>query len=164
MVAEHAIRPMHWSDLESVAALEAQIHPANPWSLDTWWAELALRPRRHYVVAQAGARESVGHDIVGYAGLDVSGENADVMTIAVDPAQRGTGLGSALLSDLHTSAAGRGVRAVLLEVRADNTGAQALYAKAGYEHVHTRRGYYQPGAIDAIILRAALIAAPRGQL
>ncbi len=163
MTAEPAIRPMRWTDLAAVAALEEQIHPDTAWRLNTWWAELAQRPRRQYLVAQACAHGGEAPAIIGYAGLDVHGEDADVMTIAVDPAHRGTGLGAALLSSLHTTASGRGVAAVLLEVRADNLAALALYARAGYRRIHTRRGYYQPEGVDAIILRAVLTPQTSGR-
>ncbi|MGB3258852.1 MAG: ribosomal protein S18-alanine N-acetyltransferase [Ornithinimicrobium sp.] len=152
---------MAWTDLESVTALEEQIYPDTAWKLETWWAELAQRPRRHYLVAQTGERGGSGPVLVGYAGLDVNGDNADVMTIAVDPAHRGRGVGAALLQRLHTVAAGEGATAVMLEVRADNAAARALYARHGYEHVHTRRCYYQPDGVDAAVLRTALVPEPR---
>ena len=55
----------------------------------------------------------------------------------------------------------RGAEALLLEVRADNEPAQALYAKHGFEHIHTRRGYYPSAgrgepAVDALIMRRPL--------
>ncbi|MGB3763114.1 MAG: ribosomal protein S18-alanine N-acetyltransferase [Ornithinimicrobium sp.] len=151
---------MVWTDLESVAALEEQIYPDTAWTLQTWWAELAQRPRRHYVVAESNERGGSGTALTGYAGLDVNGDNADVMTIAVAPAHRGTGVGAALLQRLHTVAAGQGVTAMLLEVRADNAAARALYDKYGYEHVHTRRGYYQPDGVDAAVLRSVVVPDP----
>jgi ribosomal-protein-alanine N-acetyltransferase len=45
---------------------------------------------------------------------------------------------------------------VLLEVRADNAAAQALYAGAGFERIGVRRGYYRPGGTDALVLRLQL--------
>ncbi|MGB3827225.1 MAG: ribosomal protein S18-alanine N-acetyltransferase [Ornithinimicrobium sp.] len=153
---EHAIRLMTWADLAAVAALEARIYPDTAWTVGTWWAELAERPRRYYVVADVPGQDAEGTVLGGYAGLDVSGDNADVMTIAVDAAHRGTGLGRALLDSLHSQAGDRGVSAVLLEVRADNDAARALYAQAGYRAIHTRVGYYQPDDVDAVVLRAAL--------
>jgi len=42
---------------------------------------------------------------------------------------------------------------LLLEVRSDNTAALRLYERAGFSEISRRRRYYQPGDIDAVILR-----------
>ncbi len=143
---------MQWFDLADVAALEAEIYPDDAWSEATWWAELAGRPRRHYAVAKPHAE---GRTIAGYAGIDINGENADVMTIAVALRHQGMGLGSVLLTGLHDVAAQQGARAMVLEVRANNASALALYARLGYERIATRAGYYGSG-IDALVLRREL--------
>jgi ribosomal-protein-alanine N-acetyltransferase len=44
----------------------------------------------------------------------------------------------------------------MLEVRADNGPARALYERAGYQVLSTRRRYYQPGDVDAIVMRKLL--------
>jgi ribosomal-protein-alanine N-acetyltransferase len=44
---------------------------------------------------------------------------------------------------------------VLLEVRADNPRAQALYVRFGFEQIHVRRRYYRDGT-DALIMRLTL--------
>lgn len=147
------LRPMRWQDIPRLLALERVAFPQDAWSEPTWWAELAGRPRRDYAVLERQGR------LVGYAGLDQSGEVADVMTIAVDPAARGGGLGRRLLEHLLAVAAAGGARWVMLEVRADNTAALELYRRFGFEVVHTRRGYYRPEepggeSIDALVLRA----------
>lgn len=141
-----AVRDTRWTDLAELARLETELFGADAWSEASWWSELAGRPRRAYVTAE--------HDgqIVGYAGLDRGGSVADVMTIAVTPAARGTGLGRRLLSRLLELA--DGAEAVMLEVRADNEAARSLYASAGFELVSTRRRYY--GDVDALVLRALL--------
>jgi ribosomal-protein-alanine N-acetyltransferase len=146
---------MHWHDLATVAQLEQRVYPASAWPLATWWAELAHRPRRYYLVLKPLSGAAAG-TVVGYAGLSLAGDVADVMTIAVDPAYRGLGEAGRLLRALHDDARRSGAREVILEVRADNTAARALYAAHGYRTVHVRRGYYQPGAVDALIQRCDL--------
>lgn len=154
------IEAMQWFDLAGVAALEAAIYPDGAWSEATWWAELAGRPRRHYVVATA---TEPGRVITGYAGININGENADVMTIAVAPQHQGNGLGSVLLTRLHQEANARGAGAMLLEVRADNRAALVLYGRHGYERIATRANYYDVstgGGVDALVMRRAL--GPKG--
>ena len=107
---------------------------------------------------EGGADEDSG--LLGYAGLDLAGDVADVMTVAVDPRARGRGLGATLLDGLHARARDAGARSVMLEVRADNTSALGLYRPRGYEVVRTRGGYYRDPAggpaQDALIMRKEL--------
>jgi len=145
-----SVREMTWRDIPALAALEPELFPHDAWSEQTWWAELAGRPRRSYVVMeQAGA-------VVGYAGVDHGGEVADVMTIAVAPKAQGTGLGQVLMDWLVADARRGGAEHLMLEVRADNVAAQRLYARAGFATLTVRRKYYQPGDIDALIMRLNL--------
>lgn len=145
------LRDLHWSDLALLARLETELFADDAWSEQTWWAELAGRPRRDYVVA-------VGPDdkVLGYAGLDLAGDTADVMTIATTVAARGRGVGQALLDELVRRACSSGASALLLEVRADNEAARKLYDRNGFELISTRRRYYQPGDVDALVLRRHL--------
>lgn len=142
------LRPVEWTDLEALAALEGELFPHDAWTIESWWSELAERPRRDYVVALDEA-----DGILGYAGLDLSGDVADVMTIATAPAAQGRGIGRLLLEELVARAASHGADAVLLEVRADNTRAIDLYERNGFELLSTRRRYYQPGDVDALVMR-----------
>ncbi|HKX65680.1 MAG TPA: ribosomal protein S18-alanine N-acetyltransferase [Intrasporangium sp.] len=141
------LRELEWSDLETLAALEVTLFRDDAWSARTWWAELAQRPRRDYVVAVDDGQ------IVGYGGIDVSGDVADLMTIATVPEAQGHGLGRRLLDELVRRAERSGAAALLLEVRADNEAAKRLYASSGFEVISVRRRYYQPGAIDALVMR-----------
>ena len=93
------------------------------------------------------------HAVLGYAGVDLAGETADVMTIAVDPGRRGEGHGVRLLEALLGRAEVAGASQVMLEVRADNEAAIGLYTRYGFAEVHRRRGYYQPGSVDALVMR-----------
>jgi ribosomal-protein-alanine N-acetyltransferase len=78
------------------------------------------------------------------------------MTIAVAPQAQGQGLGTVLLHWLIAEARRAGAQHLMLEVRADNMVAQRLYSAAGFALLTTRRRYYQPGDVDALILRMHL--------
>ncbi|CAM5271203.1 Ribosomal-protein-alanine N-acetyltransferase OS=Streptomyces violarus OX=67380 GN=FHS41_002807 PE=4 SV=1 [Streptomyces violarus] len=41
----------------------------------------------------------------------------------------------------------------MLECRVDNVCAQKLYERFGFEVIGFRRGYYQPGNVDALVMR-----------
>ena len=144
------LRIMRWWDIDPAHALETGLFP-DPWSIETFWSELAHVPEtRHYLVAeQDGA-------MVGYAGLAEAGRQGDVQTLAVATTAQGQGIGRLLLDGLLAEARRRGALDVLLEVRAENAAAQALYAKAGFERIAVRRGYYRPGGTDAHVLRLRL--------
>lgn len=149
------LRRMRWWDVEAVHRIEVDLFP-DPWSVEAFWSELAHVPEtRHYLVADRDAAGRTGA-VVGYAGLVVTGHQADVQTLAVARDHQGQGLGARLLDALLAEARRRGVGEVLLEVRAENVAAQALYARAGFERIAVRRGYYQPGGTDALVLRRRL--------
>lgn len=152
-----ALREVTWRDIPRLAALETELFGPDAWTAETWWAELAGRPRRDYVVLDGG------EGIAGYAGLDHGGEVADVMTVAVVAGHRGRGLGDALLGELLRRAAGSGAASLMLEVRADNVPARRLYERHGFEEVSVRRRYYrQPDGpdVDAVVMRRRLEPAP----
>jgi ribosomal-protein-alanine acetyltransferase len=136
-------------DLDAVMAIETAMFPTDAWSSAMMAAEID-GPHGHYLVAEA---EDGGVD--GYAGLLAprgSGQ-ADIQTIAVVDRARRRGLGTTLINALLTEARRREATEVFLEVRADNPGAQALYAGLGFVEIAVRPNYYQPDGVDAVIMR-----------
>ncbi|MFF8014192.1 ribosomal protein S18-alanine N-acetyltransferase [Streptomyces sp. NPDC007929] len=146
-----ALREMRWWDIDSVLELERDLFPEDAWSRGMFWSELAHArgpgANRRYVVAESAS------GIVGYAGLVATGEQADVQTIAVSRALWGTGLGARLLAELLRAATTFECAEVMLECRVDNVRAQKLYERFGFEPIGFRRGYYQPGNVDALVMR-----------
>ena len=145
------LRELHWTDIDAVVALERELFPDDAWSPASLWAELAARPRRAYVV-----EEDDEGAVAGYAGVDLGGEVADVMTMAVARRAQGSGLGRRLLEELVARAAADHAAYLMLEVRADNVPARKLYESRGFELLTVRRRYYQPGAVDAHVMRLTL--------
>ena len=76
--------------------------------------------------------------------------------LCVTESDRGRGLGSLLLDWLIVAARCGGAGHLMLEVRADNVAAQRLYSTRGFVMLTVRRKYYQPGDVDAHIMRLHL--------
>ena len=135
-------------DLDAIMALETTTFATDAWSRDLMTAELAAAHTRYLVAI-------VDESVIGYAGLSAprGAAQADVQTIAVDAAHRRHGIGALLLRRLLDEAVARSVDDVLLEVRADNPGAQSLYERFGFMAIAVRPRYYQPDDVDAIVMR-----------
>ncbi|WP_336049351.1 ribosomal protein S18-alanine N-acetyltransferase [Streptomyces sp. CA2R101] len=151
---------MRWWDIAPVLELERELFPEDAWSPGMFWSELAHArgpyATRRYLVAELevprpdGGRES---RLVGYGGLAAVDGTGDIQTIATAREMWGTGLGARLLTELLGAATAFECHEVLLEVRVDNVRAQRLYERFGFEPIGFRRGYYQPGNVDALVMR-----------
>lgn len=88
----------------------------------------------------------------------VVADEAELLTIAVDPGLRRQGLGRGLVADFLAEAARRGAASAFLEVAAGNLAARALYASQGFVDTGRRRAYYHgpQGSDDAVVMRCGL--------
>jgi len=149
--AEVHIVPMRRRHLKDVIAIEEQVYP-RPWTTTLFLGELAIKGTRSYNIARIGRR------LVGYVGLMMTLDDGHITTIAVDPSLQRGRIGTRLLLAATEDALERGARALTLEVRVSNTGAQALYQRFGFEAVGTRKGYYTETNEDAIVMWATDIS------
>jgi len=88
----------------------------------------------------------------------IAGE-AEILTLAVDPAARRRGLARALVEAAAGAAHMAGADVMFLEVAHDNLPALGLYEATGFERAGLRRGYYDRGAAgtaDAVVMRLDL--------
>lgn len=152
---------MRWWHVEQLLPIEQALFGGETWTARTFWSELAQLDTRHFLVALDGAdrdgadlvgADLAGAEVVGYAGLCDYPDEAWVQTMAVATAAQGSGLGARLLTSLLEIAGALGHRTVSLEVREDNVAARALYARTGFVQTGLRRGYYQAGTVDALVL------------
>jgi ribosomal-protein-alanine N-acetyltransferase len=108
------------------------------------------------VVAHRAAR---GRAIDGFILSRIAAGEAEILSVAVAPPQRGRGLARSLLNLHLRRLAGLGAQTVFLEVDEDNAPARKLYARAGFREVGRRAGYYQHGqnTVAALVLRRDLV-------
>jgi len=141
------VSPMRRRHLRAVLRIEAQVYP-RPWSLGLFMSELALRGSRVYVVAR------VGGSVVGYGGVMLTGGDAHVTTLAVEPQWHRRKVGTRLLLTLARTAIARGAGALTLEVRMSNQPAQELYRGFGLQPAGVRKNYYVEVNEDALVMWA----------
>ena len=137
--------PMRRRHVRSVVRIEEQVYP-RPWTTSLFLSELALRTTRAYYVAR------IGRDLVGYAGLMMTGEDGHVTTIAVDPRWQRHKIATRLMLAVAHEALLRRARNLTLEVRLSNLGAQHLYRRFGFSPVGVRKNYYQETGEDALVM------------
>ena len=143
--ASVTLEPLRWWHLPQVHAIEQVLFPGDCWSVEQFWSELA-QPTRCYVVALDE------DEVVGYAGLFLLPPDADIQTVAVREDHQGQGIARRLVSDLLDVADSSGATHTMLEVRADNEAATALYRRLAFVPISTRPRYYPDGG-DAVIMR-----------
>ncbi|MDE8702341.1 tRNA (adenosine(37)-N6)-threonylcarbamoyltransferase complex transferase subunit TsaD [Adlercreutzia equolifaciens] len=152
-----AYKPLDARHVGAVAALESQVMGSDAWSEAlvadelgradrVWWAAYAADPKMP-LTAEA--------PLVGYAGGWVVDGDVQILKVGVDPAWRRHGIARALLARVADDARNLGARTSSLEVRAGNTGAQALYEALGYRSLGKRPRYYSDGE-DAVIMEGPL--------
>lgn len=140
-------RDMIALDIPVLVGLEKSIFPESPWSAAQFKEELSGVPRtRKYIVAVDA------NELVGYGGIALAGDVADIHTLTVIPSHRKRGIATEMLHQLEAWGVTKEVRAFMLEMREGNTEAQPLYEKHGYSIVSRRDNYYAPG-IHALIMR-----------
>lgn len=149
MADNFPLRPASSADLRGLNALERASF-TDPWTP----AQLA------HTLADASTISVVLEEptglLVGYVFGRIMLDEAEILTLAVLPAQRRQGIGRRLLDGMLTSMAERGVRTVWLEVRVSNEGARAMYTQAGFIASGVRRSYYRRPVEDALVLKRDL--------
>jgi [ribosomal protein S18]-alanine N-acetyltransferase len=93
----------------------------------------------------------------GFVMIRVAADEAEILTIAVEPEARRTGIGRALVRAASLRAAEMGAEALFLEVRIGNRAARGLYEGLGFAETGRRKGYYAgKSPEDALVLKAGL--------
>jgi ribosomal-protein-alanine N-acetyltransferase len=144
------IRSMCLDDLEQVQAID-QLSFSLPWPASAFRYELLENPRSLLWVAEVNG-QGEQRIIVGAIVVWLILDEAHIATLAVHPDYRGRGIGQSLLVTALQGSALGGAQMATLEVRANNSAAQALYQHFGFDVVGRRLQYYRDNNEDAILM------------
>lgn len=122
-------------------------------NFDTFWTPDTLKQEiecknSYFIVAKNEGK------IVGFAGIKIVFEDADLMNIVVKKDCRNQQIGSSLLQYLFSYSKNHDITSIMLEVNEKNLSAISLYKKFGFERIGIRKNYYNKD--NAIIMKKIL--------
>ncbi|MEM7248689.1 MAG: GNAT family N-acetyltransferase [Acidobacteriota bacterium] len=136
-------RPAEAHELAPLATLFAVL--GSGWTA----SDLAAAQRRCLVIHSGDGEPEAG------LCLELLPDDAEIQLLVVRPGARRAGLGARLVTAAIELARGAGRSCLILELRADNGAALALYRRCGFEEEGRRPRYY-PDGTDALLLRRDL--------
>lgn len=120
-----------------------------------FWPETSVREVLEWKGILGLACEVAGK-VAGFLIGRYTGDEAEVLNLAVTPGSRRKGEGTALLRGAVVEFRSRGVHRVFLEVRESNAAGIAFYAKHSFIQTARREGYYSEPAEAAIVMELRL--------
>lgn len=147
--AEPAILDARPTDAAAFAALH-RVAFRHGWSEAEFERLLSDRAAIAHVARANGGRGAV----IGFVLSHRVDFEAEILLVALAPAERGRGIASTLMAKHLGRLAASGVKRIFLEVDEGNVSAQKLYARLGFIEVGRRGGYYRKpdGAAAALVL------------
>ena len=142
-----AIEPLTLlSDLDAVLEIERASF-VNPWTREMYLAELDNRGVSYCYVIR-----DISQQVIGFCSFWRVLDELHINNVAIAPAHRGVGAGTALLSAVLREGARLGAQRASLEVRRSNDAARRLYERLGFSVAGVRRAYYSNPVEDALVL------------
>lgn len=140
------VRSATAADAADLARLHAASF-ADGWTNDDFATWLA-RPQAMVVAAEND------NAVVAFGLALAAGADAELLTIATDPAARRAGLGRRIFRALDAAALNRGLERWVLEVARNNLPAIRLYESEGFVEIAQRKDYYgtAEGRVDALVM------------
>lgn len=139
-------RKMVSDDVPAVYEIELATFSA-PWTLDSFYYEVHENQYAHYVLAV-----DADGSIIGFCGMWMVIDAAQITNVAVIEAARGRGIGEELMRESIRIARQHEMEVMSLEVRVTNTVAQNLYRKLDFQDGGIRKGYYTDNGEDALVM------------
>ena len=114
------------------------------WNFETLLDD-AKSENSHYVLALNSGK------IIGFAGIKLSLDSADVMNIAVKKEFRNSGIATELLQNLINYCKEHHIKNIFLEVNEKNFPAINLYSKLGFKFIGVRKKFYNTA--DGLVMQ-----------
>ncbi len=153
-VSVHAVD--YQQTIQAVADIEAVVQPHDAWTYQTLITLLEQDSTAILIVYDKQSSTALDQTVMSYCLYQVIFEQAEILRIGTHPNYQRQGIASQLFDKLNSELLHRQVENLLLEVRADNIPAIALYEQQQFVAIHRRKGYYQlkdKAAIDALIMQ-----------
>lgn len=141
--------------LQAVANIETLVQPHDAWTEQTL-AEMLAQDSTHIMIVYKPEGKADNNKVIGYCLYQVIFEQAEILRIGTHPDYQRQSIASQLFATLNNELINNKVESLLLEVRADNAPALALYEQQAFAVIHTRKNYYQlphQPSVDALILQ-----------
>ncbi|MCD8372269.1 MAG: ribosomal protein S18-alanine N-acetyltransferase [Clostridia bacterium] len=142
------IREWRYEEILKISEMEKECFPKEPWSFQ-------MLAESFESDNFTGILASDGGEILGYGGITINVDTADIDNIAVSEPYRRSGVGSKILDRLIAIAKKNGCGKIFLEVRVSNSAAMSLYLKRGFKGVYARTRYYTDGE-DCLVMAKEL--------
>ncbi|MGC1416170.1 MAG: ribosomal protein S18-alanine N-acetyltransferase [Candidatus Acidiferrum sp.] len=140
-----SVRKFRPEDAEAIRAISEHSSEAANWSKESY-LNFSQQIGSLALVAETDGNLS------GFLIGRLTGDQAEILNLAVSANQRRRGNGHALLAAAHAEFALGGAQSVYLEVRQSNTAAIAFYEAHGFSKSGLRKGYYRNPDEPALLL------------
>lgn len=131
-----------------MAAMHKACFPVRPWAPEEFLS----------LMQQNGVFWGVDHERRGFIMARAAGGEAEIITLAVDPAHRRKGVARDLVENVLRTCPMLEAERLILEVAADNKAALGLYRAMGFSEAARRPNYYvtaEGARVDALVMQAA---------
>lgn len=142
------VRLMTKEDGAAVAEMEHQL-------FSDAWSEKSVQETMDQPAAICLMAEKAGRP-AGYLLAYTAADEVEIARIGVAKELQRQGTGRTLLAELEKLCASKRLRKILLDVRAGNEAARALYAAAGFREDGIRQRFYENPQEDAVLISRTL--------
>ena len=119
------------------------------------WSEKSVQETMDQPASICLMAEKAGRP-AGYLLAYTAADEVEIARIGVSKELQRQGTGRTLLAELEKLCASKGIGKILLDVRAGNEAARALYAAAGFREDGIRQRFYENPQEDAVLMSRTL--------